>query len=105
MCGHGTNGHGLVMGLAESGQWLDLVILKVFPNLNDWFRYSIILEFLKTNMREGVDILYRCTHGESSGYKPQSRMETFAWDVSNCINKDLWKLYTVQQGVSDLYNT
>lgn len=70
MSGHGTNRHGLVMGLAESGQWLDLVILKVFPNLNDWFCDSIILGSLKTNMREGADILYRCTPGESSGYKP-----------------------------------
>lgn len=32
MCGHGTEGHGLVTGLSSSGRWLDLMIQKVFSN-------------------------------------------------------------------------
>ena len=34
MCRCGTSGHGLA-GMAVLGGWLDLMILEVFPNLND----------------------------------------------------------------------
>ena len=34
MCGHSTKRHHLVMGLSRSGWWLDLMILKVFSNIN-----------------------------------------------------------------------
>lgn len=30
-CGCVTEGQGLVVGLSRSGQWMDLIILKVFP--------------------------------------------------------------------------
>lgn len=33
--GCGTKGHALVMGLGWSGQWLDLVTLRVFSNFAD----------------------------------------------------------------------
>lgn len=35
MCGHGTKGHGLMVGLGRSGWWLDLVTWRVFSNLDD----------------------------------------------------------------------
>lgn len=35
MWGHGTKEHDLLMGLSRSGQWLHLMVLKVFSNLND----------------------------------------------------------------------
>ena len=56
-------------------------------------------------MIEGVDTLYRWTPGEPSEYKPQGRIETSVCVVSNCINKDSWKLCVAQQGISDFYDT
>lgn len=31
---NGTKEHGLVMGISRTGEWLDLMILKVFSNLD-----------------------------------------------------------------------
>lgn len=56
-------------------------------------------------MIEEADTLYRWTPREPSEYKPQGRIETPVWDVSNCINKDSWKLRAAQQGISDFYDT
>jgi len=56
-------------------------------------------------MTEGADTLYTWTPGESSEYKPQSRTEMSVWDVSNCTNKESWKLCMAQQGISDFYDT
>lgn len=35
MCGRGTKGHSLVMGIGMSGSWLGLMIFKVFSNPDD----------------------------------------------------------------------
>lgn len=34
-CGHGTKGHGLVLGLSRSSWWWNLMILKAFSSLLD----------------------------------------------------------------------
>lgn len=35
MCGYGTDGHGLCSGLVVLGEWLGLMILKVFSKPNE----------------------------------------------------------------------
>lgn len=43
MCRHGTEEHGLVMGLSMPGCLLDLMILKVASNLDDSMTLVMLL--------------------------------------------------------------
>jgi len=48
MSRYGTYGHGLVVDLAVLGLWWDLMILKVFSNLNDSMKHWALLVLLLT---------------------------------------------------------
>lgn len=47
MYGYGTKGHGLMMGFGGSGQLLNLIVLKVFSNLDNSVILQSFLHFLQ----------------------------------------------------------
>lgn len=54
------SGCGLVMGRCRSGWWVDLMILKIFPNLDNYVILSSSLLLLETTVVEVARIAFLC---------------------------------------------